>query len=269
MRSKVVILYATWLLLLVGLNETASSQLLPLTTKVSDDTCDILIESTTAYPGTETWITVWMKNPVPVIGYQFYLTIVNYPAPARFPCDTSGYWCFLDTVGCLTSILPNVSCICQENGMGAQIVAFADTEEIPPSPNYNCLFKIRLDACCIPDADTNRSASLYFAPGLSYLVDRLGYVIPSHYQPGELFVWWSLPGDANGDSLVNISDVIFLTNYLFIRGPEPCVCEAADCNNDNVINSADIAYLINYLFVNGPAPIPGSKSCWYETCRPY
>ena len=154
--------------------------------------------------------------------------------------------------------------------MGAQIVAFADTEEIPPSPNYRCLFKIRMEVCCIPDADTNRSASIYtLGPGFSYLVDRLGYAIPARWHQGELFVWWSLPGDANGDSLVNISDVIFLTNYLFIRGPESCVCEAADCTNDGLINIADVSYLINYLFINGPAPIPGSKSCWDETCWPY
>jgi hypothetical protein len=267
MRSKTVILCTTGLLLLVGLSGTVKSQPPDLATKARDDTCEIAIEYATAYPGTGIWVTVWMKNPVPVTGYNFVFQLSS--DAARFFCDTSGYWCFLDTVGCLTSIFPTMACLCQGNGWGAHIYAMADTEEIPPSPNYNCLFKIRMHACCIPDADTNRSASIYLTPETSYLVNGLGDLLPFRYQPGELVVWWSLPGDANGDSLVNISDIAFLTNYLFITGPEPCVCEAADCNNDNVINSGDVAYLINYLFVNGPAPIPGSKACWYETCRPY
>jgi hypothetical protein len=66
--------------------------------------------------------------------------------------------------------------------------------------------------------------------------------------------------------LANISDVVFLLNYLFMHGPEPCVCEAADCNNDSAIDIRDIICMINYLFVRGPAPLPGSVSCRHEDC---
>jgi hypothetical protein len=213
-----------------------------------------------------TWVTVWMRNPVAVTGYNFQLTIINNPALARFFCDTSGYYCFIDTTGCSASVFPTTGCECLENGMGAHTYAFGDTEEIPPDTNYRCLFKIRMYACCIPDIDTNRSAIISLVPGFSYLVDRLGHLLPFRHQPGELFVWWSVPGDASGDSLVDISDVVFLINYLFVNGPEPCVCEAADCDNSCTINACDLVYLINYLFFNGPAPIPGCAYCWHEHC---
>lgn len=267
MRSKVVILWVTGLLSVFGLNGTVNSQPPDFVTKVGDDTIQLAIEYTTAYPGTGKWITVWMKNPVPVTGYSLSFQLSS--DVARFFCDTSGYNCFLDTVGCVANIFPTMACMCQGNGMGAHAYAFADTEEIPPDSNYRCLFKIRMDFCCIPDADTNRSALIYLVPGSSYLVDRLGYLIPFRYQPGEVFVWWSVPGDANGDSLVNIADLIFLINYLFAKGPAPCVCEAADCDNSCAINSADLVYLINYLFANGPAPVRGCAYCPHEYCRPF
>jgi len=64
-------------------------------------------------------------------------------------------------------------------------------------------------------------------------------------------------GDASGDGKINVADVIFLINYLFISGPAPQPLSAGDINGDCVVNSADVVYLINYLFVGGPAPKPG------------
>jgi hypothetical protein len=168
----------------------------------------------------------------------------------------------------LASNFSSISCVCVENGSVVRTVGWGYPGIIPPSPNYRCLFKIRMDICCIPDSDTNRSTFILLSLGSSSLSDSLGYLIPLRYHPGELLVWWSVPGDANGDSSVNAVDVVFLINYLFIGGPEPCVCEAVDCNNDGVINAVDVVYLINYLFIHGPAPLRGSVSCWHEDCWP-
>jgi len=79
----------------------------------------------------------------------------------------------------------------------------------------------------------------------------------SAIHPGELLIWWSVPGDANADSLVNGSDIVFLINYLFGGGAEPCVMEAADPNGDCKVDSADVVYLLNYLFRGGSPPEPG------------
>ena len=268
MRSKVVILCVTGLLLLLGLNGAANGQLSDMAGKIDDDTIDIAIEYTTAYPGTETWLTVFMRNPVPVAAYQLRFQLSSSHA-ARFSCDTAGQ-CFIDTAGCSASALSDtISCVCEGNGSIVQTVGFGNPGEfIPPSPDYRCLYKIRMDICCVPDADTLREAFFFLAPAVSFLSDTLGDLIPLGYHMGELFVWWSVPGDANGDSVVDIGDVLFLINYLFIEGAEPCVCEAADCNNDGAINVADIVYLMSYLFINGPAPVRGIISCPHEDCWP-
>jgi hypothetical protein len=61
-------------------------------------------------------------------------------------------------------------------------------------------------------------------------------------------------GDCNEDGSVNVSDVVYLINYLFGGGPEPIPYESGNVNCDSVIDIADAVYLINYIFVGGPAP---------------
>lgn len=63
-------------------------------------------------------------------------------------------------------------------------------------------------------------------------------------------------GDANGDGIIDVADVVYLVNYLFRNGtaPHPVLC-VGDCNDDGTVNIADVVYLINYLFRSGPIPI--------------
>ena len=61
-------------------------------------------------------------------------------------------------------------------------------------------------------------------------------------------------GDANGDGVINVTDVVYLINYLFIDGPAPVPIQAGDANCDGFVNVTDVVYLINYLFIDGPPP---------------
>jgi hypothetical protein len=63
-----------------------------------------------------------------------------------------------------------------------------------------------------------------------------------------------IPGDANGDSVVNVADVVYEINYLFLSGPPPEFYECGDPNIDCKIDIADVVYLVNYLFIGGPDP---------------
>jgi uncharacterized delta-60 repeat protein len=65
-----------------------------------------------------------------------------------------------------------------------------------------------------------------------------------------------LRGDANGDGVINVTDVVYLINYLFIDGPAPDPVLVGDVNCDGVVNVTDVVYLINYLFIGGPPPCP-------------
>ncbi|MCJ7786426.1 MAG: M28 family peptidase, partial [Desulfobacterales bacterium] len=61
-------------------------------------------------------------------------------------------------------------------------------------------------------------------------------------------------GDANRDGQLNVSDAIYLINYLFKGGPAPNPIQTGDVNCDGKINVSDVVYLINYLFKGGPPP---------------
>jgi hypothetical protein len=61
-------------------------------------------------------------------------------------------------------------------------------------------------------------------------------------------------GDANGDSVLTVSDVVFLINYLYQGGPAPDPYLMGDANSDSIVNLGDIVYMINYLFKGGLPP---------------
>lgn len=65
-------------------------------------------------------------------------------------------------------------------------------------------------------------------------------------------------GDVNGNSNIDGADIVFLTNYLYLRGPAPDPLETADANNDCVVDAADMVYLVNYIYLHGPRP----ECCW-------
>ncbi|MCK4224324.1 MAG: hypothetical protein KAX39_04025 [candidate division Zixibacteria bacterium] len=63
-----------------------------------------------------------------------------------------------------------------------------------------------------------------------------------------------LRGDANGDGMIDLGDVVYLINYLYEDGPAPDPLWTGDANGDEVIDLGDLVYLINYLYKDGPPP---------------
>jgi hypothetical protein len=63
-----------------------------------------------------------------------------------------------------------------------------------------------------------------------------------------------ISGDTDGDEYVNVTDVVFLINYLFKSGMTPAPLLAGDVNCNFEVDVTDVVYLINYLFKNGPPP---------------
>lgn len=64
-----------------------------------------------------------------------------------------------------------------------------------------------------------------------------------------------ITGNVNGDTVVSVSDVVYLVNYLFKGGPVPLpVVQAGDANCNGKVTISDAVYLINYLFKGGLPP---------------
>lgn len=68
-------------------------------------------------------------------------------------------------------------------------------------------------------------------------------------------LWVYTLGDVNGDGLVNITDVVYIIDYIFSGGPAPVPLPfVGDVNCDHLTNVTDVVYLIDWIFVGGPAP---------------
>jgi hypothetical protein len=63
--------------------------------------------------------------------------------------------------------------------------------------------------------------------------------------------------DVNHDGLVNLLDIIFLINYVYLLGPAPHPPIIGDLDNDGYIIIFDITALISYLYFDGPEPTCG------------
>lgn len=61
-------------------------------------------------------------------------------------------------------------------------------------------------------------------------------------------------GDANADGVANITDAVYLIQYIFGGGPAPVPLSSGDVNCDGVANITDAVYLIQYIFTGGPPP---------------
>ena len=63
-------------------------------------------------------------------------------------------------------------------------------------------------------------------------------------------------GDADGSGYIDIDDVVYLIEYIFVNGPEPIPVYHAgnpDCSID--VDIDDVVFLIAYIFTGGPAPL--------------
>ncbi len=68
-------------------------------------------------------------------------------------------------------------------------------------------------------------------------------------------------GDANGNRVLSLADVMVLLDYLFHGGSAPYCTALGDANNDRRLNLADPVFLLQHLFGHGQAPNPPRVDC--------
>jgi|GEM_PF-121387 len=60
--------------------------------------------------------------------------------------------------------------------------------------------------------------------------------------------------DVTDDQTVNVSDAVYITNYVFIGGGAPDPLESGDCTCDDNCNISDAVAIINFVFIGGYDP---------------
>lgn len=83
-------------------------------------------------------------------------------------------------------------------------------------------------------------------------------------------------GDCNGDTSIDLGDVIFLLSSLFGTGVAPQCEDACDTADTGVLDLGSVIYLIDALFVDGPPPAAPYPDCGVDltyadplTCENY
>lgn len=80
-------------------------------------------------------------------------------------------------------------------------------------------------------------------------------------------------GDATADGIVDVSDVVYISNYVFIGAPQPLpVLACGDANTDGTVNVSDAVKVLNYVFQGGDPPedcSPGSPNWIDGDCCPF
>ena len=65
-------------------------------------------------------------------------------------------------------------------------------------------------------------------------------------------------GDINHDGslTIEISDLVYLVDFMFTTGYGPPCMDEADVNADGAVDIADLVYIVDYMFNQGPPPVP-------------
>jgi hypothetical protein len=77
------------------------------------------------------------------------------------------------------------------------------------------------------------------------------------YESDIQVIKYGFPGDANSDTVVNVSDATYIINYAYGGGDPPPIPNRGDANADCKLNVSDAVYIINYAFGGGPLPQVG------------
>ena len=80
--------------------------------------------------------------------------------------------------------------------------------------------------------------------------------------PASLTVTEFMPyvcGDADNSGGVNVSDAVYIINYVFSQGNPPDPLLSGDVNCDQLVNVSDAVYVISYVFSGGSAPCANCK----------
>ena len=55
-------------------------------------------------------------------------------------------------------------------------------------------------------------------------------------------------GDINGDDIINILDVVFITNYILNQdNSDECIEYSGDINQDGIVNILDVVGIVNII----------------------
>ncbi len=116
----------------------------------------------------------------------------------------------------------------------------------------------------LPQISTQQLGSFYdFTTDHDYGTEYLWYIVTwddrGDSTAGPLWSFTTefdvICGDANGDTEINVSDAVWIINYVFVNGDPPDPLCKGDANGDTNVDVSDAVWIINFVFVSGDPPV--------------
>ncbi|MDH3889925.1 MAG: VCBS domain-containing protein [candidate division Zixibacteria bacterium] len=128
-----------------------------------------------------------------------------------------------------------------------QFTDYNDTTELPADTIFEIFGGTTLDAC-------SDSIGVRFKAIDGQLTIDSGQVFAICY--GDFACCVGTRGNIDYDTgdVTDISDLVYIIDYMFNAGPAPPCLEEADIDGSGEINIGDLVYLVDYMFNDGPAP---------------
>lgn len=102
----------------------------------------------------------------------------------------------------------------------------------------------------------------YYVDGLMWDFSYRSYTVTGSYTASGTFgvtdtfeFRGHTSGDLNLDGVVDISDLVFMVDFMSVGGEAPRIVELADVNSSGSLDIADLVYFVDLMFMGGPAPV--------------
>ena len=106
-------------------------------------------------------------------------------------------------------------------------------------PGESTTVSFNMGECILTEGFNHTLLTYYFNQGFQMLRSKkLNYV---DY----------IPGDANGDDLVNVTDIVSTVNFIMEKNPAGFNKKAADLTGDGTVNVTDIVKMVNIIMASG------------------
>ena len=97
-------------------------------------------------------------------------------------------------------------------------------------------------------------APMFYSDRLDYEVRTSGAIVTYGEPSGCVGIRGNVDNDP--DDIIDISDLVYLIDYMFRQGPEPSCAEEADIDGNGIQDISDLVRLVDYMFNDGTPPAP-------------